>query len=229
MWLWYEIGIQSAQSTTDDAMIRREQRFNWDCGLTSADTVLESLSLSPISLDFTTPIDTYSVDLALILHSAVVQKGFKTRMFSSCFESVCDGNRSLPFYNTSIDAYEARLASVLSAARSLGVEFFKERVPLSWLIEKLQSEARIILLCDVGRLECRRSRCVRAAHKSMGGCSFSGHYIVLTSIDKARGEAHVLDPAEGACSDGCLVPISALEAARSAPGTDDDVIIVERV
>lgn len=214
---------------TDSTLVRREQRFNWDCGLTCADTVLESLSLSPVSLDFADPIDMYSVDLALILHRAVVGEGFKTRMYSSCFESVADANRSLPFYSASIGAYEARLPFLLSYARSLGVEFIEERVALSLLVGKLQSGARIILLCDVGRLECRRQICARAAHKARAGSSFCGHYVVLADIDESRCEARVLDSGPGACPDGCRVPVSSLEAARFSPGTDDDVIAIESV
>lgn len=53
----------------------------------------------------------------------------------------------------------------------------------------------------------------------------AGHYVVLTSYNPATGEFLMLDPAQEAA----VLPVSskALDAARKAFGTDEDLLLIQ--
>ena len=53
--------------------------------------------------------------------------------------------------------------------------------------------------------------------------SYTGHYVVLTGID-ARGRVTYKDPASSAGE--AAIPVADLHRARTAHGTDEDLILV---
>ena len=55
---------------------------------------------------------------------------------------------------------------------------------------------------------------------------YSGHYVLLVGVDEAEGGFLIRDPARAEETDGTVVSVEALHAARRAHGTDEDLVII---
>lgn len=208
-------------------ILRQEQRYDWDCGLACADSVLISLCQPPLS--YLTRADIWSVDVAILLSNSTTHS--KTTLYSTSVSGINPALADLPFYSQTFSIQTERLPNAFAAASACGVSLVEQRVPIEALDDFLTDGARVILLCDASRLFCIRAGCIRGLKKPRE-LSYSGHYVVLAvlppspSISRGGALATVLDPAPGACASGCSISIAALELARDAVGCDNDVIVV---
>lgn len=137
-------------------------------------------------------------------------------------------HRQLAYYAADFDELTARLPAAFTAARDAGVAFAETHISLDDVRAHLERGAHIIVLINAQLVACSRSGCARGEHSARDPTSvYVGHYVVVTGMTDEG--VHVLDPAIGACDDGCLVDIASFERARAAAGTDSDCIIVEAV
>jgi hypothetical protein len=99
-----------------------------------------------------------------------------------------------------------------------------ERVPRARLLAALAARRAVfVALVDARLLRC--AHC--AAPGASVAASYRGHFVVLTGFDAACGLVEYADPSAAACAPRCVAPADDVERARSAEGTDDDVIEVD--
>ena len=223
--------------------VRQEQRYEWDCGLACVDMVLASCSLPLLSLQtHDTPTDIWSVDLLLLLSASLLitdpepssshsHTTHTISLYSTAISTAVNPSYAeLPYYSQSFQKQTERLPLLFAKAKSLeGVTLIERRISLEDMQVALNTGAsRIILLCDASVLTCTRAGCIRAPIKPRAN-SYCGHYVILASLPltfQPNSLALILDPAIGTCKGGCLITIASLESARSATGTDNDVILL---
>ena len=217
------------------APARIEQLDVWDCGIACARALLAALCAPVDAADApallaaigVTPPSVHSIDVARLVARAAPRAAVE--LASTAIGAANGAHAALPFYAAAHAADATRLPAAFAAAAAEGVALRTARTPLDELRARLAHGGAAIVLCDAARLACASAGCARAAAcaallaRADAGAYF-GHYLVLVGVCDAA--VRVLDPLPGACAKGCAVDITAVEAARAADGTDDDVIFV---
>ena len=236
--------IPPSYPITMPQFVRQEQRYEWDCGLACVDMVLASCSLPLLSLQTrNSPTDVWSVDLTHLLSASLRADSsispqpppHNIILYSTAISTAVNPSyATLPYYSQSFPKQALRLPTAFAEAKSLGVTLIERRISLEDIQTVLKTgNSRIILLCDAALLTCTRASCIRALKKPRAS-SYSGHYVILHSLPlsfqpPSDSFALIIDPATGTCKGGCQISIASLESARSALGTDNDVIMVVSV
>ncbi|EGD77487.1 hypothetical protein PTSG_08584 [Salpingoeca rosetta] len=99
------------------------------------------------------------------------------------------------------------------------------RLTLEELLTLRANGLAIIVLVNVLQLDCRDCGLPTADYTQ----PYIGHYIVFEGLAATTGEQeHVVfrDPGQGRCSEKCAVRREVFDAARTARGTDDDILVV---
>jgi hypothetical protein len=142
-----------------------------------------------------------------------------------------------PFYGRALagggagaGADRVRALFAVARARGLAMREWPGGVPLAALRRALAppraAAAALVVLVDLRHLAC--TRCALAAGAFT--YSFAGHYVLLLAHHAAGDLFEFVDPAvdprSHADGRGCTMTAGAFDAARAAPGTDDDVIVL---
>jgi len=165
----------------------------------------------------------WSVDVLQLLLAAGARATLHT-----AFAGANPAHAALPYYAAQPAADAA--ARVPRAFAAAGAAVRLGAVPLAALAARLAARAALFVVLLDARLlpPCAAATAARAAPEAEAGGAggYRGHFAVVAGVDLGRGEVALLDPA---CTGHgvCIVSAAAFDAARSAAGTDDDVIEIE--
>jgi len=168
----------------------------------------------------------WSIDVALFLARALAPSAGRpspTLRFTSTYLGVNPSHASLSYY-ADIDEDRERVEAALAASRELAVDVAEASVGMDTVCERAAGGRTLwLMLVDARHLacdDCRFKRAVTAAFNA----SYAGHYIVVTHYDFASDRLQYLDPASSATA--CHISPAALDIARRAEGTDEDLLEV---
>ena len=189
------------------------QAENWDCGLACAVTVLRGLgapeSLTLDSLHLLCPLTSiWTVDLAFLLRRCGLRVTFCTLTLGAN-----PGYASESFYEKALAEDVDRVNLLFQQTQEAGILVQQRSVSLEEVRLAVSAPGQaVILLIDKRHLD------------AWPGVGYQGHYVVLCGYDEAQGAFLVRDPASS--TPLRLVEGARLQEARTAFGTDEDILFV---
>ena len=217
-----------------------QQRHSWDCGLACAQMVLRRLGLwragfterTLCALVESPSRSVWTVDIALMLQAL----GVEALVLHTLLAGVDPAHAARAYYASALTgpASEApRIAAAFAAARQRGIAVrVPSALPSAYLLQRLRQQTHcFVVLVDMRLLRCEACGPEHSA-RELAGLSrpqeYNGHYVLLTGVEEgAAGGGCVvryLDPSPLGAAAGCSMSAACLDAARQAPGTDEDVI-----
>eukprot|EP01047_Picozoa_sp_COSAG01_P029006 COSAG01_NODE_1972_length_8757_cov_109.482559_4_plen_351_part_00 len=209
-----------------------QQAFKWDCGLACVLMALRANGIHKTRQDLVKMAETtsiWTVDLAYIMRRCGLAFSFYTVM-----EGVRDSYSEEVFYAQDLDVDRQRVTRLFREAHSAGVDIRTSSMSSSQLAEAL-FEAQLAIVLTDRRLLRPQKRALALAKRTeqvidfqsvaVDGSSFTGHYVVVAGFDRTTSTFDVVDPA---CSvPRYTVPAEQLDRARTAFGTDEDLLLVQ--
>jgi len=207
-----------------------QQKSDWDCGLSCVLMVLEDKDKSAILHNMDAFIEgegfgksTWTIDLCYILYRFKINFRYTTTTMG-----VDPGYVKEVFYDKVLSKDSDRVTSRFQRAPSLGMRVDEESVSLDTILSHLLTQGPIIVLTNANLLHCSDCRsnfspcspCFSPSRKSQ----YQGHYIVLVGFDDSSREIKYRNPTLR--DKICMMPYDILEEARTAYGTDEDVIFI---
>ncbi|XP_041972327.1 protein GUCD1 [Aricia agestis] len=201
------------------------QRYKWDCGITCVLMVISERDRTYFTSNFSMICrkeeineSTWTIDLCYLLKRFNVKHCMYTKKIGI--------NSQL---NSSIIVTEKDIQRVrkrLKDASSLGVRMIETTLPTEELLNHVKRCGPAIVLVNARLLACdwcKRNKLASELRSILGG-TYQGHYI--TVVGRSQTKVLYLDPAS---HHTCATTARGLDAARSAPGTDHDVILVNKM
>eukprot|EP00197_Chlamydomonas_leiostraca_P005328 CAMPEP_0202860038 /NCGR_PEP_ID=MMETSP1391-20130828/1915_1 /ASSEMBLY_ACC=CAM_ASM_000867 /TAXON_ID=1034604 /ORGANISM="Chlamydomonas leiostraca, Strain SAG 11-49" /LENGTH=238 /DNA_ID=CAMNT_0049539165 /DNA_START=260 /DNA_END=972 /DNA_ORIENTATION=- len=137
------------------------------------------------------------------------------------------------FYSASLQEDERRVSRLFRDAHGAGISVAQRSVGAQELAcALLAADTLVLVLVDKRRLDpwlAAADACLPYALCGLAGSDvvgYTGHYILLVGYDGARGEFLVRDPAGSSGGEPARITPGALDAARKAFGTDEDVLFL---
>ena len=203
---------------------KEKQKETWDCGLACVQMVVgvlgEDAKPTPEFLQsrIAAP-SVWTVDLAYLLSEFGVECEFLT----SAPVLDPEAYKGSSFYEAGFDADARRVDLLLRAAASEGIQVCKRTLSATELWNLMREEETLVIALVDARLlhaRVRPSNGDPAADPS----AFMGHYVLLVGLEDERNGYIVNDPARD--DERTFVHADALEAARHAAGTDEDLLLI---
>lgn len=190
----------------------------WDCGLACACSAIRHYQVGDLKpthavIDFKSENKSdsvWSIDLVALL----VRHGLDVTMYTSTL-GVNDDFVEMPYYMKDLWRDIERVEKLF---RDLNLRSVTKQAFLSCerVVEVLRSTL-IIVLVDKNRLRCVNEPDEREEN------AFEGHYILVYAFHD--GHFLYMDPDCSTCG-ACRVTVATFDEARTAHGTDDDLIVV---
>ena len=192
------------------------QQYSWDCGLACVAMVLSALEAAPPLLTRLYEIcgtnSVWTIDLAHLLrrYGALVS-------LTTIYIGPNPAYKEEKFYAKHLQDDMARVTALFGLSESSGIpvhQYSCSGQDLRWAMSS--SKYLVVALVDKSKL----NECVVAQ-----GAPYTGHFILLHGYDRMKDEYLVKDPASG--DSLTRVPADRLEAARTAYGTDEDLLFIK--
>jgi|MDTB01.1.fsa_nt_gb hypothetical protein len=197
------------------------QEFLWDCGIATSSMVLrwykktkgEEFIDTPLEWEDATPL--WTIDLFVFLKNRGV-----SAVMSTSVRGIEPGHSDIEWYSEHMDKDRERVMHLFKLAEQKGWAI-EDPVSTHALTKALNNEEErvAIVLINSNNLIPRGG---------VDQSKYAGHYILLLFYDDTEDEFVYLDPAK---STSCAKRVSseALERSRQSNGTDQDLILCERL
>lgn len=212
------------------------QRYQWDCGLACAEMALRARGVvKGTSIgDLRRLCDTdsvWTIDLAYLLWHYGVEISFSTLT-----KGVRVEYGEQPFYRKQFPEDTKRVTELFRESAKLGITVNQQSVDLAEIVRSVREDRALVLVLTDKRLLCcplcqdcpmpsqPQSRTALNVQSRAATSGFLGHYVMLYAYDEKTDTFLMKDPAS--LSEACVVTSNTLEAARSAFGTDEDIIFI---
>lgn len=165
----------------------------------------------------------WTIELALSAQVARVSSCFVALHSTLLGVAAEHGERAYYGGVAAVSAASKRVANLFACSAAAGLHTQEHHVPLTALRAALSRPgAAVVALVDMRRLSCPRCALGVGAFTYV----YAGHFILLRSYDAAVDAFEYADPAVAPHGEGrgCVMSASALEDARTAAGTDQDLI-----
>lgn len=223
-----------ARHASDLTYVR--QQYQWDCGLACAEMALRARGVvdGTSSSDLRRLCDTdsvWTIDLAYLLwHFGL------SISFSTLTKGVRVEYGEQPFYRKQFPEDTKRVTELFRQSAKLGITVLQRSVGLADIVRAVREErALVLVLTDKRLLCCMLCQDYQLAasipeHTALNvqtraaASGFLGHYVILYAYDEKTDAFLMKDPAS--LRDTCVVKSDTLQAARSAFGTDEDIIFI---
>jgi len=218
-----------SQSGVRHHLTHYQQKHNWDCGLSCVLMVLPSADRNEILNNLNGFLQeegfgesTWTIDLCYILHRCKVNF-----LYTTVTLGVDPGYVRENFYDKVLAKDSNRVNTRFSEAASHGIRIEKRGVSSEEIVDHLSYSGPVIVLTNANMLQC--SRCSPSGSLScysscFSSSSYQGHYIVLVGFDNLSDQIYYRNPTVR--NEVCEMTRSSLEEARTAYGTDEDVIFI---
>ena len=196
------------------------QRKAWDCGLACVQMIIRLHSDNSTWQEIYLTCRTSSI-WTIHLSSALLQRGVPHVITTTC-AGVNQDLESLSFYRDHIQKEEKDVMLLFENSLSSGVSIIERGFSSAEFQQLLQTRCVVlILLVDNRKLRCIECGCLK---RNWFSCSFTGHYVVVSSYDEERNAFVYHDPASGTKT--CWMSNDDFDRCRLVKGTDEDVVIV---
>ncbi|XP_060661861.1 protein GUCD1 isoform X1 [Drosophila nasuta] len=219
-----------------------QQRYNWDCGLSCILMILSTTQREQFLNNFEAICkeegfgsSTWTIDLCYLLQRYQVRHEYYTQTLG------IDPNYTQHmYYSKIIDKDEKRVTRKFKDAKAHGLRVMQRTVDMDVIIKHLARNGPVILLTNASLLTC--DICKRNALEKFGcfhlSCiaqntrlpsdknkRYAGHYVVLCGYDMDSKKLYYHNPE---VHDGhiCRCLSEAMDTARTAFGTDQDIIFI---
>ncbi|XP_034098558.1 protein GUCD1 isoform X2 [Drosophila nasuta] len=199
-----------------------QQRYNWDCGLSCILMILSTTQREQFLNNFEAICkeegfgsSTWTIDLCYLLQRYQVRHEYYTQTLG------IDPNYTQHmYYSKIIDKDEKRVTRKFKDAKAHGLRVMQRTVDMDVIIKHLARNGPVILLTNASLLTC--DICKRNALEKFG---YAGHYVVLCGYDMDSKKLYYHNPE---VHDGhiCRCLSEAMDTARTAFGTDQDIIFI---
>ncbi|EAA05246.4 AGAP011198-PA [Anopheles gambiae str. PEST] len=205
----------------ENPIVHFTQRYDWDCGLACILMVLDRRQRQTFLSQFQQICDegqfgksTWTIDLCYVLKDFNVPHRYLTKTIGA------NPNHRVNDYYKSYTLDMLRVNNKFRYAEQNGVDVRQCTVNYRFLIDHLGTYGNIILLISASLLYCDLCK----FNKLPCEIRYMGHYIVLCGYNKKLQKFMYRNPA---CKDRvCYIPYQALDKARKANGTDEDIILL---
>ena len=226
---------------------RQAQLYDWDCGLACTYAILRTCTSEATRAS----IPSYDQFLALQReHPAwTIDLAFVVAESKARFELVLDAvamefyttlaaanpeHASESFYASDFASEAERVNARFTRAREERlVQLHVQSVASETLIEWVESKRKLIICLVDYRVLCAASGWKLEEEDDDGQQQqgYLGHFVVLCGFDRERECFECMDPNKyrGSDDDFVRVGVEALDKARRAAGTDEDLLVVSRV
>jgi hypothetical protein len=201
------------------------QSRGWDCGLACVQMVAKFCASSAAAAAGTTFQDlrrevgttsVWTIHLSTLLRARNV-----AHLYATTCAGINEELKSLLFYRTHIDKDQERVLALFDEARAAGVPIMERSFPVdAWQHALTTRRVVLILLVDTRALRCVVCGCFK---RQLLTCGFTGHYVVVFAFDTDKQAFAYHDP--GSVCEVCWMRPVDFDKARSAKGTDEDVIV----
>ncbi|XP_039959980.1 protein GUCD1 isoform X1 [Bactrocera tryoni] len=217
-----------------------QQRFNWDCGISCIIMILSTSQREVLLHDFDKICaeegfgsSTWTIDLCFLLQRFQVRHEYYTKTLG-----IDPSYSEHSYYTKIINKDEKRVTRKFQEARLHGVSVEQRTIEMEQLLQHLGRRGPVILLTNASLLTCEI--CKKNVLEKFGcfqlSCivnntrtpqSYAGHYIVLCGYDLKSQLVFYHNP-EVQDEHVCRCTVAAMDVARKAYGTDEDVILIFR-
>ncbi|XP_030378174.1 protein GUCD1 isoform X1 [Scaptodrosophila lebanonensis] len=219
-----------------------QQRYNWDCGLSCIIMILSTAQREQMLTNFEQICkeegfgsSTWTIDLCYTLLRFQVRHEYYTKTLG------IDPNYTQhSYYSKIIDNDEKRVTRKFKDAKAHGLRVEQRTVDMQVILKHLATHGPVILLTNASLLTCEI--CKRNVLEKFGcfhvSCiaqntrmptpvnkRYAGHYVVLCGYDLNAKKLYYHNPE---VHDGhiCRCLVDAMDTARKAYGTDEDIIFI---
>ncbi|XP_067942470.1 protein GUCD1-like [Watersipora subatra] len=225
--------IQSIPTST--SIVHVKQKSSWDCGIACLQMVLQLLGKDVSCLDqLVKEMDAdqsiWTVDLAYLLSKFSVP----STLYSTHL-GVQEDYTSIPFYKRRFNQDKVRVERLMGECKSHGYECIQRKLTIDELSDKLVGgKCVIISLVDWNLMHCTdcsqspSQMCAKMC-SHLGRCvlgTYQGHFILLTDISTENDRVTFHNP--GISKGPCFCSLKMFDTARTAVGTDEDLLVIER-
>lgn len=215
--------LESNNKTIFHDVVHCEQRFGWDCGVACVRMLLPAAerrhledNLRQVCEEEGFGCNTWTIDLCYLMK----RYGLASQLYTTT-AGANETHRKKKFYERYFHKDRERVNERFIRARSADIECFERNVGGAEM-ERWLSVGPLIVLVDADALSCQL--CKRNKFSSQfrwlrGG--YCGHYVVCAGM--SRGRVYYADPAR---QHVCVTSSAEMTRARTARGTDQDVIRV---
>jgi len=209
-------------------LIHYQQKHNWDCGLSCVLMVLPYRDRSCILSNLSSFLQqegfgesTWTIDLCYILYRFNLDF-----LYTTITMGVDPGYVKENFYDKVLAKDSDRVNQRFSEANERGIRIQNRRVTSEEIVSHLSETGPVIVLTNANQLQCRKCSpatsisCYPSCFSSSS--SYQGHYVVLVGCQ----DQQLLYRNPTVRDKVCQMPRGALEEARTAYGTDEDVIFI---
>ncbi|XP_013167999.1 PREDICTED: protein GUCD1 isoform X2 [Papilio xuthus] len=202
-----------------------QQCFNWDCGIACVMMLLSLEQRDYLKKHFTKIChdegflqSTWTIDLCFLLKRFGIEH---------CMYTIIKGVNSRRAINDGIN-YQAckRVQIRISNAEEVGISIKEKELRMEELLSHVECNGPAIVLVDSPLLICDlcKHNKMKAEFRRAFGGRYKGHYVLI--VGRSGNKVLYRDPALSARL--CATSPARLHAARRAPGTDFDVILINR-
>lgn len=219
-------------------VLHYQQRSHWDCGVSCVLMTVDKTLRDHILANFKQVCDeegfgtsTWTIDLCFLLLRANVPITYHTITLG-----VDPNYKSESFYNHILSKDTQRVIDRFEAAKSRGITVAKTSTDTADIIDHLANHGLVIALTDANLLKCvtcnyysltciggMEQNCLNWCAPKMNR-SYAGHYIAVVGYDLVKETITYRNPS---LSDReCAMSFKDFDEARTAYGTDEDVIFI---
>jgi len=204
-----------------------QQRYHWDCGLSCCLMLLTEDNRKFVLSNLNKFVEeegfgesTWTIDLCYILHRFHVSFRYTTITVG-----VDPGYVKENFYDKVLKKDSGRVNSRFAAAGSKGMLVEERSVAQEEIVSHLQRTGPVILLTNANLLSCTKcSNYISCYPSCFSSVAYQGHYILLVGYLSSCRQFVYRNPTVR--DRLCQIPAPALEEARTAYGTDEDVMFI---
>ncbi|XP_011176803.1 protein GUCD1 isoform X2 [Zeugodacus cucurbitae] len=201
-----------------------QQRFNWDCGISCIIMILSTSQRNVLLHDFDKICaeegfgsSTWTIDLCFLLKRFQVRHEYYTKTLG-----IDPSYSEHSYYTKIINKDEKRVTRKFQEARLHGIRVEQRTIEMEDLLKHIGKQGPVILLTNASLLTCEI--CKKNVLEKFG---YAGHYIVLCGYDLKSQLVFYHNP-EVHDEHVCRCTAAAMDIARKAYGTDEDVILIYR-
>ncbi|XP_055388122.1 protein GUCD1 isoform X2 [Condylostylus longicornis] len=203
-------------------LVHFRQRYDWDCGISCILMVVSALSREYIVNHFDEIQEgfgssTWTIDLCYILKRFNVTHKYLTKTIGVDPKYI-----EHSYYTPIIERDQERVKLRFEQAEAKGINVEKKTVKFDAIIRHLSKYGPVILLTNAALLTC--DNCKRKDEQKQSPSRYLGHYVVICGYDLIKRKVLYRNPAQD--DHVCVTSVDAMDRARKAYGTDEDVIFI---
>ena len=233
-------GREGLPGSKTRSVFHYQQRSHWDCGVSCVLMAVDKATRDEILGNMQRILheegfgnSTWTIDLCYLLLRAVPKIPLH---YTTITIGVDPGYANQAFYNHIIKKDTNRVTERFQNASQNGIKVEKKSIDIVEIIKHIAHRGVVIVLTDANLLKCETCKyysmaCINLENNCLRMCgagkksSYQGHFILAVGYDLKTERIMYRNPS---VSDReCQINFKDFEEARTAYGTDEDIIFVD--